>query len=185
MASEPSSARVLERVERAYELGRMRRALLAMLPIAIVIGIYLVLGRRPLFAFVLGGLLVLLGTTWLWRGLDPGKAVGPGFVAGVIPVLLLNCLFLFGHSCPAGGCTTHCLPTCIVGGLAAGLGLAYLLRRVPGKRVWWYGGGLIVLTGLLGCPHATSSHLGGLVVGVLAAGLLSRLRPKSDGSVTD
>jgi hypothetical protein len=156
-----------------------------MAPIAIVISVYLTVGRRPFWAFVLGGVLVVLGVTWLWRGREPGKAVGPGFLAGAIPVLLLHCLFAFGHSCSSGGCGSHCLPTCIVGGLAAGLGLAYLLRRIPGKRVWWYGGGLIVLTGLLGCPHATVAHLGGLALGVLVGGLLARLRPKSDESVAD
>ena len=172
MDSVRPSERLLRRVRQAYEMGRIRRALLAMLPIALLLGLYLSWGRRPGWAFALGGLLLLVATLWLWRGLEPGRAVGPGILAGVIPLLVMHCATAFGHSC-SGACVRFCLPWCIAGGLLAGLGLAFLLRNVPGQRVWWYAGGLIVLTGLLGCPHATVAQWGGLALGVLVSVLVA------------
>jgi len=157
--------RVERRVRWAYELGRLRLSLLGMLPVVVVVALAVVVTHRPVSALAFGALTVLSGAVMLFYGRDPQRAVLPGVAAGLLPLTLALCASHF-HACGPNGCSTLCLPACVVGGVASGLVVAAVgHRRQAGPAFWLSASGLALLTGAMGCTCVGYSGVVGLVAG--------------------
>ena len=146
-------AHLQRRARTAYELGRLRLALLGVAPVAVIIAGAMCLGHRPMSACgSVGDGRGRGGHNWYGR--DPQRAVFPGIAAGMVPLLLALCANRW-HACGANGCISFCVPACAIGGVIAGLAVAVVgNKRRLGVWFWVSASGLAVLTGAMGC----SSH---------------------------
>lgn len=177
-------ARIERRTRFAYELGRLRRALIGVAPVLVIVALATALTDRPASAIAFGASTVALGIAMLWHGRDPQRAVLPGVAAGLIP-LVFALLASHLHVCGADGCTSLCVPACTVGGVIAGLVVASVGRQrtvdgsVDGKRgvgpwFWVSASALTLLTGAMGCACLGYSGVIGLGLG-FGAGMVPGL----------
>lgn len=161
----------LARIERsarvAYEIGRLRLALLGMVPVVIIVAFASAFTHRLTSTLWLGVATLAVGAGMLWYGRDPQRAVLPGISAGLVPlVLALGANYV--RACGPDGCSTLCVPACALGGAIAGLAVAlWGNRRRAGARFWLPASGLALLTGSMGCACVGYSGLAMLGVGFL------------------
>jgi hypothetical protein len=150
---------------RRYELRRLLAGVLGFAPVLAVVAVATALGRQPLPALGLGGLLFAVGVAALWRGEAFRKAVLPGVFTGFVP-LALALGFNLTHGCDGDHCTMVCLPACSVGGLVAGLAVStYLARRRLPWPAWGAAASMSLLTGAMGCVCVGSTGILGLAAG--------------------
>ncbi len=165
MAIDRASA--LARAERAYEIGRARRAATLSVPLLAFAVVAVCLGARPLAACCVG--VMLLGVAWfcLWRGQTLGRAVFPGVVAGLVPLALAVGAQSCGHVCTGTQCVSLCIPACTIGGVVAGLLIARSSRHVSSRGAFLAGASAIaILVGSLGCACVGYGGVAGLAVGL-------------------
>lgn len=166
---------LFETVSVAYERGRRRWAVVSVLPLTVLPLGSFALGHRLMPSLVFGGLLLTVAAVLLWRGQAFGRGLAVGLKAGVVPLVLAHAANLYGHVCTADGCTSLCVPACVLGGVAAGLIISGAAMRSPVR--WQVVGSAAVSAGLigaLGCACIGFSGVAGLVVGM--AGMLSLTR---------
>lgn len=173
--------RVQRRARWAYERGRLRLAFFGVVPIILIVMIASLLTHGPISTPSFGLIAVTLSAAMLWYGRDPQKAVLPGVAAGLIPlVFALSSSHL--HGCGANGCNTLCLPACSLGGLIAGLFVAWVGNRLKAGMGFWLSSSLLaLLTGAMGCTCVGNSGIVGLGLGFSAGmtpALLGRLFDK-------
>lgn len=163
---------VLERRLRwTYELARARRALLGLAPLLLVVAVVACITDRPGSAVGFGAATFVGGAMMLWYGREPQRAVLPGIAAGLVPLALALCANQV-HTCGAGGCSSLCVPACVLGGLVAGLAVASIgHRRRAGVWFWVPASGLALLTGAMGCACVGYSGVVGLGLGFAAGAL--------------
>jgi len=167
---ETVGARRRAAARRAYEIGRLRGALLRGAgAFALALPGYFLAGRTPAAAACLAGfvLLVIAGRVH-GRGLEEG--VRAGVVAGILPCLLpamlhvLNadlCRLLFDRG-----------PwLCALTGVAAGIILGLRSRGARGGPFWTGALATLALAAALGCIAAGVMGFAGLVAGVVLGGL--------------
>jgi hypothetical protein len=170
--------RVERRLRRAYELGRLRLALIGVLPLTLVVVVAMLLTQRPLSALAFGALAVATGAGMLFYGRDPQRAVLPGVAAGLVPLSFALCASHV-HHCGPDGCSTLCLPACIVGGVVSGLLVASVgHRRGAGTTFWLSASGLALLTGAMGCTCIGHSGVVGLALGFVLGSAPRMLRKR-------
>jgi hypothetical protein len=171
--------RVERRLRRAYEFGRLRLALLGVLPLTLVVLVSMLLTQRPLSALAFGALAVATGAGMLFYGRDPQRAVLPGVAAGLVPLALALCASRL-HHCGPDGCSTLCIPACILGGLVSGLVVASVgHRRGAGPVFWLSASGLALLTGAMGCTCIGHSGVAGLALGFALGSVPRMLRKRA------
>lgn len=171
------------RTRRAYELGRLRRALLGVTPVLLIVTVAACVAHRPLSTLWFGLATLSLGAAMLWYGREPQKAVLPGVVAGLVP-LALALYANHTHACGGEICSSLCVPACALGGVIAGFAVASVgLQRRAGPWFWASASALALLTGAMGCACIGYSGIVGLGLGFaggMVPGLLQRaLRRKS------
>jgi len=170
-------AQVQRRARVAYELGRLRLALLGVAPVVVVVAVAACVARRPMSTLWFGVATIAAGAAMLWYGRDPQRAVLPGIAAGLVPLALALCANNM-HSCGPDGCSSLCVPACTLGGVVAGLAVASVgNQRRAGVWFWLSASGLALLTGSMGCACIGYSGVVGLGVGFAAGvvpGLLRR-----------
>ena len=153
-----------ERARRAYERGRLRRALVAGIAIPPVASLAFLQCVRPLPSLAAAGLLSLLVVAMLHRGQDWGRGARAGLVAGLAP-------FLFPIAVEGLGSPALCelLPWfCAAGGVVAGLVLVTRRHvRLENPRAYWIAACLVtLLAGAVGCWIAGAAGLAGLAAGL-------------------
>jgi hypothetical protein len=159
------------RARRGYEVGRVRQALLGVLPLLFIVPVAACMTHRPAATVVLGMGAFALSAIMLWYGRDPQKAVLPGVAAGLVPLTMALCANQM-HYCGPDGCTSLCIPACTVGGVLAGLVVAWAGRkRRAGPWYWLSAASLALLTGAMGCSCIGYGGIVGLAAG-FAAGLV-------------
>lgn len=172
------------RLRRAYELGRLRRALLGVAPVLVIVVLAASITHRPSSALWFGFATVTVGAVMLWYGRDPQKAVLPGIAAGLVPLAMALCASHI-HMCGPEGCTSLCVPACTAGGAIAGLAVAAVgNQRKAGLLFWLSASSLAVLTGAMGCACLGYSGVVGLGVGFtlgVVPGLLRRTLGRRQG----
>lgn len=162
------------RVRRAYELGRLRRALLGVAPVLVIIAVAACVAHRPVSTLWFGLATVTIGAVMLWYGRDPQKAVLPGIAAGLVPLVFALCGNHM-HACGTDGCSSLCVPACALGGVVAGLAVASVgNQRTAGPWYWVSASLLALLTGAMGCACIGYSGVVGLGIG-FAAGIVPGL----------
>lgn len=157
------------RARRAYEWGRLRSAVPGALhAVGLTVLAVLLWHRVKPSTLVLGALLALLCLGLGWWGRQWGRAVTPGLLAGLFPLLLPFVVSGAGHVCYTGGCRAFCLMTCVGGGLAAGafLSLAALRERQGHGAFLLASGTVATLCGALSCILYGLSGVLGVVAGL-------------------
>lgn len=161
---------LLARARRAYEWSRLRRAAVAVTPIAVLVGVAALLATRPGLAVAVGGALLAAGVASLWFGHDFDRGLAPGVLAGLVPLAAVNCAVRIGHACTGTSCRSLCLTACALGGVAAGLLIgAWAVRRTATAAMWGAAGTAALLTGTMGCSCAGLTGVAALGLGLLAA----------------
>ncbi len=161
-------AQLQRRARVRYELQRARRSLLGVTPVLPIVALAAFITHRlgPTLWFGLASL--VLGAVMLWYGRDPQRAVLPGIVAGLVPLVLSLCANHI-HSCGMETCSSLCVPACMLGGVVAGLAVASVGNaRRAGGWFWLSASSLALLTGAMGCSCVGYSGVLGLGVGYLA-----------------
>ncbi len=171
---------VQRRLRWAYELGRLRRAFLGVLPAAVVVAVAAYFAHRPLSTLGFGLATLTAGVAMLWYGRDPQKAVLPGIAAGLVPLVFALCANQI-HACGPDGCGSLCVPACTLGGVVAGLAVAGVgNQRKAGPWFWISASSLALLTGAMGCMCVGYSGIVGLGIG-LGAGVVPGLLRRAFG----
>lgn len=159
-----------------YERTRLREAVLGVMPIAAVVLLVAAVGRRPPLTLAVGAAAALWGALLLWYGRGPQKAVLPGFVAGLVPLILVLAANHV-HMCGADECTSLCMYACAIGGLGAGLGVSVVAyRRGAGLGFWLSASGMALLTGAVACASVGHGGIAGVVLGFGAGALSGRVQ---------
>jgi hypothetical protein len=139
------------RARQAYEWARLRRATAA-LPLLLLAVVSAVFGARPGLSMAVGAGLVSWGIFSLWLGHGLDRALLPGVVAGLAPLLLVTCATRVDHVCLGAACRSVCLTASLLGGGAAGLFVGRWAAQ-KGASLAMAGGaaGSALLTGSLAC----------------------------------
>jgi hypothetical protein len=166
----------LNRVRRAYERGRVLRSLGNAAPLLALGALALLLDRRPAVVLGIDGLLVVTGVVLHWRGQQAGRGATLGLAAGAIPLALGLCMQGYRQLCDSSTLMPSCMVVCAVGGLSAGLWIAWAAYRRSAATIFVASAGtMALLMGSLGCSCAGTwglfGLLGGLVVPVAAGRL--------------
>lgn len=169
----PDDEAVMKRVRRAYELDRLRRALLGFAPVLIVISVAIGMGKRHAVSMPAGLLLFAGGVLALWYGREPGRGVLPGAIGGSLALALALCANHVGHFCTGEHCLSWCVPACTAGGVLAGSIVSFVgFRQKRGAGYWLSASAITLLTGALGCSCVGFAGIGGLAIGFIGALLL-------------
>lgn len=169
---------LFETAAAAYERSRLRWAVASALPLAVVPLASFALGHRLVSSVVLGVVLLAVGVGLLWRGQAFGRGLGVGVRAGLIPLVVAHAANLYGHVCTAAGCTSLCIPACVLGGMGAGLVVACAAERAAARWQVIGSGALTAgLIGAFGCSCIGFGGIAGLVGGMALSLTAARLWP--------
>lgn len=161
-----STERIEHRARLRYEWARVRRALIGFAPALLVVAVAAVFAKRPSSTVAFGIATFAMGTVLLWYGRDLKRAVLPGAVAGLVPLVLVLCANRMDHVCMDGACMNICLPACAVGGVVSGLVVAAVgVRHKGGLGFWLSASAVALLTGAMGCSCIGYAGLVGLAGG--------------------
>ena len=173
------SSELARRARWAYEKGRWVRAL----PLG-GYGVVLVLCAVALRSNVgpgtlaLGALFTALLVGYGWWGGVLGRAVVPGVLGGVMPLLVPPLVVASGHACASSGCRAFCLLACVGGGVLAGVLISRAAPEKERARFVLAAGVLATLCGALTCVlYGASGVIGvglGLALGSTPALVLRR-----------
>jgi hypothetical protein len=166
------SSELARRARWAYEKGRLARALpLGGYGGVLVLCAVALAHRFSPWTWGLGALFTGLLVAYGWRGGVLGRAVVPGVLGGVMPLLVPPLVVATGHVC-ASGCRAFCLGACVVGGVLAGVLITRAASGEPaGKRGGFVlaAGVLASLCGALTCVLYGLSGVIGVMVGLVLA----------------
>ena len=155
------------RAKRAYEWGRLRRALGGSIPTLLVGGMVAALVREVSWPLVLGLLLYAASVLLLWFGRSPGKSVLPGVVYGLLPLTGGVIAKLHGHVCLGMSCYSTCLMYCVGGGVLAGLFVARLASKSDSPlAVFLSAAATALLTGAIGSSCVGVHGIIGMAAGI-------------------
>ncbi|MBX7196504.1 MAG: hypothetical protein K1X94_30905 [Sandaracinaceae bacterium] len=160
----------LARARRAYELARLRRALVHALPsLALFVVLMLEGGARDTTGLVASLALYPTTVLALHLGQGAGAAALPALLFGLVPFVIVRVAESSGHVCLGEACVSWCLPACVIGGLAGGALVGARGRRERDRLGYALAAiTLVVLEGAVGCRCAGHAGLAGIVLGTLA-----------------
>ena len=157
---------------RAYERGRASAAITqawVVLPMMLVA----LLSPTPRLQIAIGGA-ALFATVSLFGyvGRSLGRAVAPGLIGALVPLVVPLMLRVLGHGCSGmdccldGQCRT-CLLVCVGAGVLAGgvIAGATASERGDGTRVMFAAAIIATMAGSLGCLVAGASGVLGMALG--------------------
>ncbi|MEY4581169.1 MAG: hypothetical protein RL701_5872 [Pseudomonadota bacterium] len=169
------------RSKRAYERSRMHLGLRAALPVIPTVALSMYACGRPALTLSAG---VLLFATVAWlraRGQAYGRAVMPGAIAGLAPLVLPLALRSSGHCCIGGACWPACMLACVGGGLFAGIALGFTAasQREDSTAFLLCATWVAGLVGALGCAMAGTAGMFGMMIAICATSLPMTLVARS------
>lgn len=167
----PDQQVLLSRARRAYELGRLQHAA-RVVPAVLLLTAVALGGCASESQVCITSAVLLVGLTALhWRGGAAGRAVFPGMLAGVAPLLVPKVLLLLGHGCAVEACARLCVPVCLAAGLLGGAWLSWWAwQRSDVQRIGvLWAAAVALLVGSLGCLPLGLGGLVGVSAGVLVA----------------
>ena len=166
---ERSERELAARARRAYELGRLGFAARVLMYVVPIVALAFMSAAPATMGMVgIAGFLGIFAVGMIWYGGAPGRAVGPGLLAGMIPLVVSIVLRATDYCCMGGACSPLCLPVCMSAGLVAGIGVGLRASEETEGRSGFALSGVLfaALTGALGCVG-----MGLWVVGGMAAAL--------------
>ncbi len=152
---------------RAYELGRLRTALLGASPVLGLIAASAWLGAGT-FGVAVGAALFAFAAGALFHGRTAGEGVVPGLAVGIVPFVIIHAAQPLGHVCAMGSCYSWCMPACAASGLIAGALVARTtLRR--GMAAFGVGTIIVLAEGAMGCRCIGFGSIAGMLLGLALA----------------
>jgi hypothetical protein len=121
-------ALVERRVRRAYEIGRVKYAMVSGLPLMGLSGLAFLAGAGRSLDVVAALALVVTGLTYLWRGQLAARALLSGVVAGLVPLLLALFANWSSPGCTHEATISVCTVACAIGGVLAARRLTEFAR---------------------------------------------------------
>lgn len=109
------------RARKAYEMGRLKRALRVLGVILPLVALSIYVCAAPESSVLVGSVLVVLAVGFLWRGEGWGRSVAPGLKAGVAAFLLPVTFHALGYCCRLDMETVLCLASGLTAGLVVGI----------------------------------------------------------------
>lgn len=163
--------RLSREARRRYERARIGLSLAGATPVFLVVAAAAFFAKRPTSVALFGGLLFVTGVVLLWRGRELRRALLPGVLSGLIP-LVFALVANYGHGCSGDHCSSLCVPACTAGGVTAGLVVSIVATRMGlGWRFWASASAVSLLTGAMGCACVGYSGVlalaGGFSVGLI------------------
>lgn len=160
-------ALVLRRARFVYESARLRSAVVRAWPILLAAALAIRLGSSAERVITLAIVLAVAAIALMWRGRVPGRAVEPGMLAGVAPLVLPGIAMGCASACSAS-CATWCATSCVAGGLIAG-GVIGTLAAKRSDGGWLFGltaAAIAAATGAMGCSIAGATGVAGMLAGL-------------------
>lgn len=160
-------------VRYAYERGRLRFGMRAAPFVGAMMVVSWWLSKRPSVTMAGGGLLLAVAVLFRWWGGAYGRAVMPGLLAGVLPLVLPLLLRSGGHCCIGGICWSFCMVACIGGGLVAGAIVGRLSANEEASPWKFLGAATLVamVAGTMGCAVAGLAGTAGMASAILGSSL--------------
>jgi hypothetical protein len=128
------SPALMRRARGAYELGRLRRALVIGAWVVPFVVLSLAAGSTPMHALLLAVPLFFVVAGLWFRGESYARAIGPGLGLGALAALAPIVARAVSPCCIGESCGMFCLPACIGGGLLAGSLLGLRAAVEPESR---------------------------------------------------
>jgi len=155
------------RARRAYEMARLRSALVRTWPVPVAAWLAIRLGATPSHVMALAAPLAIAAIVMMWKGGSIGRAVGPGFAAGIAPLVLPGLMMDCATACSAN-CATWCSTSCVVGGIVAGSLVGLRAARVRGGGVAFglSAAAVAAATGAMGCFVGGAVGVLGMLAGL-------------------
>jgi hypothetical protein len=156
------------RMRRAYEIGRLRRAMRVTLLVIPLVVISVEMCSSASASLTVGACLALLTVGLLWRGQGWGRSVPPGLAAGVAAFALPVVAHAFGYCCRYDLEITVCVAAGVFAGIIAATS-ALRQSKESERGVVMIGSTLVAaLTGALGCLAMGAGGAVAVAIGVLA-----------------
>ncbi|MCP3136085.1 hypothetical protein [Pyxidicoccus xibeiensis] len=165
------SSELARRARWAYEKGRLVRALpLGGYGVVLMLCAVMLSSRVSVGTLVVGTLFTALLVGYGWWGGVLGRAVVPGVLGGVMPLLVPPVVIATGHVC-ASGCRAFCLWACVGGGMLAGVLITRAAVKLKEERMRFVfaAGALASLCGALTCLLYGMSGVIGVMTGLALA----------------
>lgn len=164
---------------RAYELGRLQRALRAawlLVPVAVICA--LETGARETCGCI-GVLLLGAAVLLRWRDRRGSDAVRYGLLAGGLPLIAGLIVARVYPGCTAAPLLSVCTAVALSVGMPCGIWLGLRLARGAAPvSAWLAASGIAILAASLGCVglgvFAVAGATAGLLVGAAAGGVVAR-----------
>lgn len=160
-------ARLASRARFAYEMARLRRAILRAWPIPVAAFLAVRLGSSATHVITLAVPLAVAAIALVWRGGVAGRAVAPGLAAGTAPLILPGLAMDCAVACSAN-CETWCATSCVVGGILAGAWVGFRSARFNDGG-WQFGAiaaSIAAVTGAMGCFIGGATGVAGMLTGL-------------------
>lgn len=154
----------------AYERGRVKHALRYAPIVTAIVTWSLLTNTRPVLSLTTGVVLVLSVVGMDVAGTGWARAVVPGLLAAIPPLVLPLLMRGGGHCCVDGSCYSWCMLGCIGGGLLTGLTIGVAARAAGQQRTTLMCGAtwLAGLGGMLGCTIAGSAGIAAMLAATIA-----------------
>lgn len=162
--------------EQRYEAGRRRLARLRVLfAVTCVTALALVQAwfglLRPAVAVSCALVLAVLVYIATVRGLEAWRGTRIGAAAGLLPLVSALGAESLGMVCTPAGCSSLCIPACVISGCVAALWIARKARASSVRSETWATAGIAATAvGSLGC--ACVGYTGAVVLALVIAGAL-------------
>ena len=157
------------RARRSYELGRLRATIRDSSVVAPIVAVGALRHANWWLILATGSMLFAVTTLSSWRGESWGRAVWPGYLAGVVPLLIPSLAPAKSVCWIGGSCWSVCALLCPVSGLIAGLAVGVLATRQEEGRLPFLAAATLIagITGAIGCALAGFMGIAGMVAGGL------------------
>lgn len=160
---------IKSQAKRVYELARLKMAFrYGLIVIPLIVLSFLTCGS-DILPLIFGGILLSIVIFFKWRGLDYGKAVVPGLIAGGVAFAIPLILHILEICCR----NDLELFFCVASGLVGGAILGKLITNHKENRIKILGFGLVIsgLTASLGCASLGTAAVVGLVLSLIVSAL--------------
>jgi hypothetical protein len=153
---------------RAYEIGRLRRAVRAssvLVPATVVCAFGTGAGER---CACLGVLLLTVAVFLRWRDRRGADNVRNGLLAGALPMITGLAVGRFAPGCAGAPLFSACTAVCLCFGVLAGVWLGLRTARgTAGPPSWLAAAGVSILVASLGCVGLGIAGIVGAAVGLV------------------
>lgn len=174
----------LDRIRRAYLVGRLRLAIVGALPSFVYVGAALAVSADR-SACVIGLAQFAFAALLLFLGRPYSRGVALGYLFGIVPFVTATVAQGAGHMCLDGACMAVCAPACTAAGFVTGIGASLATVRVRGGLGSFVAtAGVVLAAGAMGCRCLGYGSLLGLAGGMLLASVPAMPRLWADTQAT-